>query len=523
MPVHERLLRTDPAYLSARSISETRAWQYAAMRGAVGRPGVTSIPVVVHVVHRTQAQNVSDAQIRSQIQVLNRDFRMTNPDLSSTPPIFQPLTADARIQFELATKDPQGNPSNGITRTQTNAASFGDDDAVKSAATGGADAWPSDQYLNIWVCELSGGLLGYAQFPGGSATTDGVVITHTAFGTTGTAAAPFNLGRTATHEIGHWLNLRHIWGDDGTGCNGSDFVADTPNQAGPNYGTPNFPVITCNNAPNGDLFMNYMDYVDDAAMFMFTHGQVTRMQACLDSDRATLGTAVAGPKIKIADDPVSLKFRDDPQTGKFTDDPGTLKFRDDPQTVKLVDDPGSLKFRDDPQTGKFTDDPGTLKFRDDPQTVKLVDDPGSLKFRDDPQTGKFTDDPGSLKFRDDGSPTIKFIDDGPGTNPTLDPIKQPGLDKPPGVDQPWPGPGGGMPFILATPHHSMAWARSFPGAHRAALASHEAQLAEYEQLLAQYAQADAEGQLGAADRAEAEALYAEYGRLAEEYRQLSGC
>jgi hypothetical protein len=121
-----------------------------------------------------------------------------------------------------------------------------------------------------------------------------VVILNTAFGTTGTATAPFDRGRSATHEIGHWLNLHHIWGDDGTGCNGSDFVDDTPNQAGPNFGTPAFPHVTCDNAPNGDLFMNYMDYVDDAAMFMFTGGQVVRMQATLDSDRSSMGHAPAG-------------------------------------------------------------------------------------------------------------------------------------------------------------------------------------------------------------------------------------
>jgi hypothetical protein len=113
------------------------------------------------------------------------------------------------------------------------------------------------------------------------------VITYTAFGTLGTAAAPFDLGRTATHEVGHWLNLRHIWGDDGTGCSGSDFVDDTPNQASENTGRPTFPSVSCDNGPDGDLFMNYMDYVDDVAMFMFTTGQVQRMQTCLDNDRPT--------------------------------------------------------------------------------------------------------------------------------------------------------------------------------------------------------------------------------------------
>ena len=242
--------------------------------------------------YKTNAANITDAQIESQITVLTEDFRKNNGDVGTAPSVYQSLVADSRIEFALATTDPAGDPTNGIVRVKTKVDSFLDDDAVKSAATGGSDAWPADKYLNIWVCELGGGLLGYAQFPGGPAATDGVVILHTAFGTTGTAAAPFNKGRTATHEVGHWLNLRHIWGDDGTGCAGSDLVADTPNQAGPNYGTPPFPTVSCNNGPNGDMFMNYMDYVDDIAMVMFTTGQVTRMQAALDGPRSSIGVSI---------------------------------------------------------------------------------------------------------------------------------------------------------------------------------------------------------------------------------------
>jgi hypothetical protein len=296
MPVHERLLRTNPEYARARTESENRAFEYRTGRRKLARAGVTVLPVVVHVVwNKNHAeQNISDAQIQSQIVVLNQDFRKLNPDVSGTPANFRPLSADARIEFQLADKDPGGNSTNGITRTQTNSTGFSDDDMVKSAATGGADPWPADKYLNLWVCPLSGGLLGYAQFPGGPAATDGVVILHSAFGSTGTAAAPFDKGRTASHEIGHWLNLRHIWGDDGAGCNGSDFVDDTPNQGGPNYGMPAFPHVTCNNGPDGDMFMNYMDYVDDAAMFMFTEGQVIRMQATLDNERSNIGTTVDG-------------------------------------------------------------------------------------------------------------------------------------------------------------------------------------------------------------------------------------
>jgi pregnancy-associated plasma protein-A len=293
MQVHERLLRTVPGYREARDASETHAWRAALMLGMIGRAGSTRIPVVVHIVYKTDEQNISEEQIKSQIEVLSADYRKKNADLSSVPGVFQPVVADARIEFSLATTDPNGNPTNGITRTQTTVASFSDDDAVKSAATGGADPWPRESYLNIWVCDLRGGLLGYAQFPGGPAATDGVVILYAAFGTMGTARAPFNRGRTATHEIGHWLNLRHIWGDDGDGCSGDDFVADTPNQGGPNYGKPEFPTISCMNGPHGDMFMNFMDYVDDAAMLMFTSGQVNRMQDTLDSSRSSIGSSIS--------------------------------------------------------------------------------------------------------------------------------------------------------------------------------------------------------------------------------------
>ncbi len=291
MRVHQRLIEKHPGYVEARIASENRARAFVLKRGMVDRKGITVIPVVVHVVynrHRPE-QNISEEQIRSQIEALNRDYRAKNPDLAQVPDVFRELAADARVEFELATKDPAGQPTNGITRTATDVGAFPDDDSVKSSARGGADAWPSDQYLNIWVCQLKGGLLGYAQFPGGPRETDGVVILHSAFGTTGTARAPFNLGRSCTHEVGHWLNLRHIWGDDGNGCNGSDFVDDTPNQAGPNYGKPTFPKISCGNGPNGDLFMDYLDYVDDDTMHMFTAGQVERMQACLVNDRPTIG------------------------------------------------------------------------------------------------------------------------------------------------------------------------------------------------------------------------------------------
>src|SRR5882757_11552358 len=169
MPVHERLLRTDPAYMSARIASENHAFGFAHNMMSGARTGVTVIPVVVHVVFHTAAQNISDAQIHSQITILNQDYRKTNSDVSKTPSVFAALCGDARIEFQLASTDPSGNPTTGITRTSTSSASFSDDDKVKSSTTGGANAWPAANYLNIWVCQLGGGLLGYAQFPGGPA------------------------------------------------------------------------------------------------------------------------------------------------------------------------------------------------------------------------------------------------------------------------------------------------------------------------------------------------------------------
>lgn len=288
---HQRLCECDPGFRQRRSeihlqcdgfIQSGRAFK------SMKAGKIRTIPVVVHIVYRTAAENISDAQIRSQIEALNRDYSATNPDKATTPAPWQSLVVDTLVRFVLATKDANGKATTGITRTKTKVATFGSNDTVKSTATGGANAWPTDQFLNLWVCSLGGGLLGYAQFPGGPVATDGVVILNTAFGTVGTAAAPFDLGRTAVHEVGHWLNLNHIWGDSND-CSGTDHISDTPHAKLPNFGTPTFPHITCRNGPNGDMFVNYMDYVDDAAMVMFTHGQVARMHSTLVGPRHTLG------------------------------------------------------------------------------------------------------------------------------------------------------------------------------------------------------------------------------------------
>ena len=236
-----------------------------------------NIPVVVHVVYNTAEQNISAAQIQSQIDVLNRDYSYTNTDNVKTPSVFKQNAADTRIHFCLAQVDPQGHATNGIDRVSTGVTYFTANDAVKFSGNGGANAWDCKKYLNIWVCRMFGGTLGYASAPGSPANVDGVVINYTAFGTIGVLSAKYNKGRTATHEIGHWLGLRHIWGD--TDC-GDDGIDDTPRQLTYNYGTPTFPHVTsCSQTANGDMFMNYMDYSDDAAMNMFTVGQKKRMRA----------------------------------------------------------------------------------------------------------------------------------------------------------------------------------------------------------------------------------------------------
>ena len=288
--VHMELLDRYPRFRTNQSQIQ-QFTQHFLQSGAFSRVSVRRIPVVVHVVHHTIQENISDAQVRSQLDVLNEDFRARNSDIDQTPNAFKDLVADPRIEFHLADEDPQGNPTNGITRTRTSVTRFGTEgDPVKFAAAGGADSWGTDRYLNIWVCTLRADLLGYAQFPGGPPQTDGVVVRNTAFGKEGTASTPFDRGRTCVHEIGHFLNLNHIWGNNPfPTCHDSDGVADTPNQFGPNTSTPVFPHVSCNNSPHGDLFMNFMDYVDDAAMFMFTHGQVARMRAALAGPRAGLG------------------------------------------------------------------------------------------------------------------------------------------------------------------------------------------------------------------------------------------
>lgn len=268
-----------------------------------GSRAVFTIPVVFHVVYRTATENISDARLIEQLNILTEDFRRLNADKTNTPAGFLGIAGDTEIEFCLAQQDPLGNPSTGITRTLTTVTAFNTNDAVKFNAQGGKDVWDRNKYLNIWVCNLGNSLLGYAQFPGGAAATDGVVCHYKYTGKTG-ATAPFNKGRTATHEVGHFFNLRHIWGD--ANC-GNDQVADTPVQQDENYGCPTYPLSpnSCSTTnSNGDMFMNYMDYSDDGCMNAFSVGQGTRMQASLN-----LASRV-GLKNSIGCQPVNLALND---------------------------------------------------------------------------------------------------------------------------------------------------------------------------------------------------------------------
>ena len=282
---HAMLIQRDPQWDNKRAQYEQQIQQIIASGKVNPSPQtVLTIPVVVHVVYFSNPSNISTAQVQSQIQVLNEDFGRTNADAVNTPAPFAAVAANTGIQFCLAQRDPNGNPSTGIERRQTTVTSFQADDAVKFYSSGGLDIWDPTRYLNIWVCDFgNSGLLGYGEFPTGSpSNTYGVVIQYNAFGNTGNVQAPYDLGRTTTHEFSHCFNLYHIWGDDGNACTGTDYCADTPNQAGSTFGCYTFPhTDACTPTGNGIMFENYMDYSDDVCLNLFTQNQSTRMNAVL--------------------------------------------------------------------------------------------------------------------------------------------------------------------------------------------------------------------------------------------------
>jgi pregnancy-associated plasma protein-A/type IX secretion system substrate protein len=300
-PEYDKYLRSaDPAYARQRDEMESKIASYQTQQEAQRNSAATLIiPVVVHIVWNTPDQNLSDEQIISQIDVLNEDYSITNANIVEVPSVWANLVGSSHVYFSLARRNENNSDTTGIIRTYTNSPSFNTGDKMKHSATGGSNAWNRDHFLNIWVCNLQNSqgtqdILGYAQYPGGTdPSIDGIVINYQAFGRTGSNLKPqYNLGRTATHEIGHWLNLSHIWGDDDGKCisNGGsdDNIADTPDQSNATFGCPSYPQVSCDNSPDGDMFMNYMDYTDDKCMMLFTTDQRSRMNIAVSMYRDSL-------------------------------------------------------------------------------------------------------------------------------------------------------------------------------------------------------------------------------------------
>jgi len=249
--------------------------------GLAGKPQgskiIVKIPVVVHILYHRSDENINDETVFSQIRVLNESFRRLNADTVNTPVAFRSVAADCEIEFQLATSDPQRRSTTGIIRKYTPVTRWNADDRMKLSAETGDDAWDANNYLNIWVCNM-GRAAGYSSFPGGPAAKDGIVIAFNVFGIN--KKAGYELGKTAVHEAGHWLGLRHIWGD--SYC-GNDMIGDTPGQSSFTQGCPKGIHTSCNNGPGGDMYMNYMDLTLDACTNLFTEGQKERMWASFEA------------------------------------------------------------------------------------------------------------------------------------------------------------------------------------------------------------------------------------------------
>ncbi|MBI1781778.1 MAG: T9SS type A sorting domain-containing protein [Sphingobacteriales bacterium] len=267
---------------------------------------VVTVPVVFHIV-LPNTSVVTDAAINAQLNVLNTDYSGSNADSTKIPAAFKPLFAKTNIRFTLAQRTPDDEPTTGIDRTESAVSStFNVGDPVKHRNKGGADIWDPSRYLNIWVTNIPGGILGYAKLPDVNdipTDEDGVVILYQTL--PGTSFTPYNLGRTGVHEVGHYFRLLHIWGDDNGTCAGSDFpdapaMDDTPNQANSTSGCPSGVVTdACSPVAPGIMYENYMDFTDDACMVMFSKGQQTRMEAALSLYRPGLLTSNGGTPVTL--------------------------------------------------------------------------------------------------------------------------------------------------------------------------------------------------------------------------------
>ena len=319
--VHRQLLSVDPDYRQARQEIEDQTDAEQARGFAAAAPRTRTIPTVVHVVYRTQRENISE-----------RPDRQPDPHPQRGLPHEErrPQQGPGRLQAAARRRaDPVPARDQGPVRQRHRPASrargrrvpsFSFDDGVKSSRTGGRRPWPArplPQHLGLQ--RSASGLLGYAQFPGGpGGDRRRRDPAHRVRQRPAPRGAPFDKGRTTTHEVGHWLNLFHIWGDDGTGCRGADHVPDTPTQASANFGEPAFPHVSCNNGPNGDLFMDYMDYVDDARDVHVHHrpgdaherGAQRLAQVAVREHAAVPGRARPGPRRRPAVKKVQEELRD---------------------------------------------------------------------------------------------------------------------------------------------------------------------------------------------------------------------
>ena len=251
-----------------------------------------NLQVVVHVVYFDEAEQISDLEIHKQIDVLNDDFNARNKNFINTNPSFRDMQANANIQFCLATKDPDNEDTNGITRTKTNIAeigwkTMGDRLRVHHDDLGGKTGWDPERYVNIWICSFPDGLLGYGTYPGmaNHPEEDGVVINLNYFFSAFPETDPMLDAKTLSHEMGHYLNLLHPWGLVADECLEDDGIEDTPAQSVIYYGCPVFPGISC---LSPDLFNSFMNYCDDACLTLFTPGQVAYMRNSIQTLRPGL-------------------------------------------------------------------------------------------------------------------------------------------------------------------------------------------------------------------------------------------
>ncbi len=302
---------------------------------------IYTLPLVIHILWSDSAERLPLWQVESQINVLNRDYNRLNSDTVNTPSVFKQVAASMNIIFCLAQRDPNGNPTTGVVYKQVPPSTqFTDNDAMKFPSLGGDTAWDVTKYLNVWVCNLAGGLLGYSVFPFLPLNAHfGSVVLYSAFGDTslpGGLLANYNLGRTTTHEIGHLLDLHHPWADDYGLCpwnNGgsSDSIPDIPPEGnsqsdgygagwGPTFGCPPFPYTdNCTSSFPGIMFENYMEYTNDACMNIFSRDQALRAWGTINGPLASLLTSDACTPLSVDNLNISeeVAIYPNPSAGKF--------------------------------------------------------------------------------------------------------------------------------------------------------------------------------------------------------------